>query len=75
MLSSMNTATAETESPAEIEFHKAEICRLKAEIERDLAEMEESQRRTEALGAITDARLDNIKRLIAKHHPTTNALA
>ena len=61
----MNTTTAETETPAEVEFYKAEIRRLKAEIEADLAEMAESQRRTEALGAITDARLDNIKRMIA----------
>ena len=56
---------AVTETPAEVEFYKAEIRRLKAEIEADLAEMAESQRRTEALGAITDARLDNIKRMIA----------
>ena len=68
----MNTATAETESPAEIEFYKAEIRRLKAEIERDLVEMEESQRRTEALGAITDARLERIRQFIKQHRPTAD---
>lgn len=71
----MSTATAETESPAEIEFCKAEIRRLKAEIEQDLAEMEESQRRAEMLGAETDARLERIKQFIKKYRPTADVLS
>ena len=71
----MNTATAETETPAEVEFYKAEIRRLKAEIERDLAASAESQRRIEALGASTRARLDRIKEFIKTHYPDAHVFS
>lgn len=68
----MNTATAETESPAEVEFYKAEIRRMNAEIEQILADTEGSQRRINALAASTQARLDHIKAMIRGCDPSAN---
>lgn len=65
----MNTTAAENTSVENEEQIKAEIRRLEAEIEQDLAAMAESQRRIEALGASTQARLDRIKKHIRTHYP------
>ena len=67
----MNTATTTTENPpVEDEAQiKAEIRRLKEEIEADLAAMAESQRRIEVLRVSTQARLDRIKKHIRTYYP------
>ncbi len=71
----MNATTTAENPPAQDtdEYYKAEIRRMGKEMERLLAEMEQSWRRCERLSASTNRNLESIRAMLEKRTVATSS--